>query len=334
VTRAGRLRAAAAALLVAVACASLAGCSGRAKGGSAVRRSYQGAGGAVRLEVDRTSITVADTVLLIVEADAYEGSTVRLPESAAAEAGGLSVVDSGDLTGRPAGRGTTRSSRWFRLEPYLSGDYAVEPMSVEITDAAGAKRTVRTERIPIKVGSLLPKDYGRLEIKDIDGIVRARRSLPPWAWPLLGLLAAAGAGILAWLWWRRRLLEGQPAPPQPAHLAAYEELDSLVAENLVAHGEVKLFYQRVTGIVRRYVERRFGLRAPERTTEEFLWELREASFMSVELEKLLRAFLQHSDLVKFAELRPRQEEIVGALESCRDFIRATELEAGGPPRAV
>jgi hypothetical protein len=79
----------------------------------------------------------------------------------------------------------------------------------------------------------------------------------------------------------------------------------------------------VTLILRRYVERRFGLRAPERTTEEFLGELRETSVLDDGLKKLLRAFLQHADLVKFAQLRPLGDEIEGTLSSCRDFILAT-----------
>jgi hypothetical protein len=311
----------------------------RRTGSFAVSRGYESPPATIRLRVDRVSITVAESILVILDAEARDGATAQLPD-ALPSGSGFTVVDTG--TERSASGSTTRLSRWFLLEPFLSGDYALEPFGIEVKDAKGALRTVRTDRVAVKVASLLPKDYNRLDIKDIEGILRSPWRPPPWLWIVLGVLLTAGAGTAAWLLRQRMALSRQAAAARPAHEMAYEELDALLAEDLVSHGEVKLFYQRVTGILRKYIERRFGLRAPERTTEEFLYELRETAVLSEELKKLLRAFLQHCDLVKFAQLRPLGEEIQGTLESCRDFVRATELAAPDPatqtprgrPRAV
>ena len=38
-------------------------------------------------------------------------------------------------------------------------------------------------------------------------------------------------------------------------------------------GRIKEFYERISNILRHYIEHRFDLHAPERTTEEFLYEL-------------------------------------------------------------
>ena len=56
-------------------------------------------------------------------------------------------------------------------------------------------------------------------------------------------------------------------------------------------------------MLRHYIEDRFGLRAPEQTTEEFLAELRQKHVFGERQKDLLRAFLEHCDLVKFAELQ-------------------------------
>ena len=56
----------------------------------------------------------------------------------------------------------------------------------------------------------------------------------------------------------------------PAHEQAYRELERLLARELIEKGQVKEFYAGVSGVLRRYIENRFGLKAPERTTEEFL----------------------------------------------------------------
>ena len=63
--------------------------------------------------------------------------------------------------------------------------------------------------------------------------------------------------------------------------------------------------------------------------EEFLDELRGSSVLDTSHKVLLREFLGHCDLVKFAEVRPSVDEIRGTVGSCRDFIMATKKEQGG-----
>ena len=46
--------------------------------------------------------------------------------------------------------------------------------------------------------------------------------------------------------------------------------------------ELDQFYQELSMILRRYIEGRFGLSAPEQTTEEFLVSIEEISFFASE----------------------------------------------------
>ena len=85
-----------------------------------------------------------------------------------------------------------------------------------------------------------------------------------------------------------------------------------------------MFYQRISGILRHYIENRFGLHAPEQTTEEFLTGLEAGYDFSGEHKLLLKTFLNHCDLVKFAEFQPNTEDIQKTFDSCKAFIRATE----------
>ena len=55
--------------------------------------------------------------------------------------------------------------------------------------------------------------------------------------------------------------------------------------------------------MRRYLEDRFELRAPELTTEEFLDVAGSANRLSHDHQSLLRDFLRQADLVKFAGVR-------------------------------
>jgi hypothetical protein len=86
--------------------------------------------------------------------------------------------------------------------------------------------------------------------------------------------------------------------------------------------------------VRQYIERRFSLMAPERTTDEFLAEVRNDPSLSGPHKELLSSFLQAADMVKFARYEPEQREIDQALSAARDFIEQTSFAAALRQEAV
>ncbi|MHC4991211.1 MAG: hypothetical protein ACYTGC_09545, partial [Planctomycetota bacterium] len=109
----------------------------------------------------------------------------------------------------------------------------------------------------------------------------------------------------------------------PPHVWAMQELARLETSGLAERGEVHAFFVGLTDIVRQYIERRFGLSAPERTTEEFIREMRHDPRLAETHQTLLSRFLQASDLVKFAQHRPAVDECRHALETARHFVQET-----------
>ena len=103
---------------------------------------------------------------------------------------------------------------------------------------------------------------------------------------------------------------------------------------LLEKGEAKLFYLRLSNVLRHYIEDRFGLRAPEQTTEEFLVELRQGQPFGSAHKELLQSFLEHCDLVKFAELQPTRGEAETTVALCRRFIDETRYEQSTTPEPV
>jgi hypothetical protein len=163
-----------------------------------------------------------------------------------------------------------------------------------------------------------------LKIQDIaDPVDIPLDLLPFWigGGVVLALLLCAAVAILLW---RRRPKSVAPPPRIPAHLMALAELRKLGGENLIEKGEIKTFYQRLSDILRRYIENRFGLRAPEETTEEFLESLRYNETLNRNYRALLEAFLNECDLVKFAEYTPQTQDIQRAFDSCKSFIIGTQ----------
>ncbi|MEO6597324.1 MAG: DUF4381 family protein [Planctomycetota bacterium] len=142
-----------------------------------------------------------------------------------------------------------------------------------------------------------------------------------------GLLALAMLAFVAWR--RRRRLRPHPdAVPVPAHVAALRELARLRTAPRTTLAQVEAFYVQVSQVLRVYLEGRFGLRAPERTTEEFLRELesgdpKSGAQLAREHKRELERFLSQCDLVKFAAVVPGENEHVATFALAEAFVEST-----------
>ncbi len=141
---------------------------------------------------------------------------------------------------------------------------------------------------------------------------------------IAAIVVAAAAGLL--VLWRRRRVRPIEARRVMAHEAAYEALEMLLARGLVEEKRYREFTAEVADILRRYIEDRFGLRAPERTTEEFLVEAGAGLDVDGERKRILADFLVHCDLVKFAALEPSADDVKRTFDTAKDFIDTTRQE--------
>lgn len=143
----------------------------------------------------------------------------------------------------------------------------------------------------------------------------------PWAAGAGGLLA-----LLALLWWWRRRRGDAPQvteTPVPSHVKALRALSRLRQAPRATPSEVEAFYVEVSHILRVYLEERFGLHAPERTTEEFLVEMERDARLTVEQRSVLGQFLAQCDMVKFARMQPTEQVHDATFESAEGFVEAT-----------
>lgn len=111
----------------------------------------------------------------------------------------------------------------------------------------------------------------------------------------------------------------------PSWDLALKRLEDLKQKNLPALGQIKEYYTLLSDIVRRYLEDRFSIRAPEMTTPEFLWHLRDARELTADHKRLLTDFLQSCDMVKFAKYGPTLREMEESFLSAKKLIEETVL---------
>jgi hypothetical protein len=280
----------------------------------------------VTLDVDKKEISIADRINLKISVDIEEDYEVEMP-AFGDKLEQFGIVDYHNT--RPELKNNNRKllSRSYVLEPFLSGDYKIPPMKISFFKKDGEtanRHYAETPEITIKVKSLLPEDIEGLELNEIIPPLPYPGSYKVWVWTGAGILMASLLALL-FLFYRRRVNSRESTDIRlKAHEIAYNELKALVDENLIEKGDIKQFFLRLSAIVRRYIENRFGLRAPEQTTEEFLSGLEAASDFPAEFKPLLNNFLKYSDLVKFARFKPGNEDIQKSFDSCKAFIQGTE----------
>jgi len=317
------------ALLAAAACRT--GSDSRTRQIYQVEKHYQNGPVALTLKVSQQQITVADHIELVLEARAGESDKVQFPAPAADnKLGKFTVTRTRSGEPRLVEDNQVLRSQIYELEPFLPGDYEIPALTIRF----GAGQVIQTDPVPVRVVSVLPDSSRLPDIKEIAPPVALPR-LAPWIYGAV-LVALAAAGF--WFWRRRRKQREKPATPAPPHERALRELRKLMEEDLISKGEAKLFYLRVSAILRHYIEERFGLRAPERTTEEFLRDLRGDRALNPRQKELLKQFLEHCDLVKFANYQPRREEVNNTVNTCAQFIAETRPgtpeQPSGPAASV
>jgi hypothetical protein len=274
--------------------------------------------------VNKSRITIGDLIQYTVTVSSERGVKVEMP-GLGANLGGFEIRDyKVDEPKQEDGR--TISVYRYTISTFLTGDFEIPPLTVRYTIPGSNKSaSLATDQIKIRVESVKPSEAG--DIRDIKPPVEI-----PLDWKQIALWAAAGAGLLAlgtagYLWYRRRrrgkgLLPVRQEPPRPAHEIAFEALARLEASDLLARGEVKIFYIEVSEIIRRYVEGRYGFVALEMTTEELLDGLRRAR-VAGEIYELFRVFLERCDLVKFAKYEPPVQSHPEIMALARQIVEQT-----------
>lgn len=280
----------------------------------------------LRLRLDRGHLSIAEQLTVELRAETPEDYAVKFDE--VAEFPGFAVVSEKESSPELTGEGRVAVTKRFLLDPLVPGSVQIAAFTVDAWQKAKNEATpvtVTTEPLTVEIASLLAKDDKGDALSDIAPPVE--KPISPWLWVGI-VLAGVILTLVCWYFWQRSRRKNTVLPPPlPPHLIAYQALDRLVKGNLLAEGQVAAFYQALSDIVRHYIEQRFGLRAPERTTEEFLAELSGvgAGPMANPAHKsLLRDFLIHCDLVKFACYTPALSEAEEAVELCRRFVRETE----------
>jgi hypothetical protein len=275
----------------------------------------------VEVKVDRDSVFIGDKIKYTIEVKTEKDIEIQFP-SFGENLGEFAVRDFGSTESGLWGRKTL--TQWYILDIYETGTYTIPGALVKYRRKNEERwHEITTDEITIKVQSLLGKSEETAEIRDIKG----PKSFYNFTYLYIFLAVIAViiifVAIIIYLKKRKKTKNTIP-PPRPAHEIALEALQNLKRKDYPGTGKIQEYYVELSDIVRHYLENRFYLRAPEMTTEEFLSHLRNTHVLGTEHKELLREFLSHCDMVKFAKYNPDGREIESSYESAKRLIDQTK----------
>lgn len=277
----------------------------------------------VHASVDHAVATIGGLLRYTLTVSVTPGTEVSIP-ALSGRLGNFEIVDFGDvLPSTPGPRPST--AHWYLLRTFDVGEHTIAFPPLRYRSSGGDWQTVVADDVRVTIDSLLGDNAGG-DIRDIkppEPVPFNWRPVTLVGGGLLVILALAAA-LFVFLNRPRRSRAVPPLPPDAVALAALSRLD---AQRLPDAGRFDVFYVELSAIVRRYLEDRFAVHAPEMTTEEFLAAAARDGRLAPPQKRLLGEFLAEADLVKFARHVPTVAASTAAFEAARRFVNDTRPAA-------
>jgi hypothetical protein len=209
---------------------------------------------------------------------------------------------------------------------YDSGYYQIPAIPFEYSSLSdSSKKLISTEPINISVNTLAVDTT--LPIKDAKDVM----DIPIPIMEILSYIAVVlfifMLGYAIWEHYHRKRLGKaalKPVPLIPPYELAMSELTALNEKKLWQRGMIKEYYTEVTEIIRRYIERRYGISALEMTSSEIVNSLINVQH-DAKIQEILNMFLNLADYVKFAKFQPNTIDNEDELKRAYSFIENTKI---------
>jgi hypothetical protein len=214
-------------------------------------------------------------------------------------------------------------TRIYKLTSFDSAFYALPPFYVLVD-----RDTIKAENsIGLKVTSV-PVDT--TNANDFAGPYTVVTIPFQWSYELWSLIALniLLVGLIIHLY--KKVKKNKPItkriiinPPTPAHQQALTEFAEIQSERPETEDELKVYYDKLTDILRQYIEDRFSFNAKELTSDEIIDKLTETNNETTLRE--LKEILTTADLVKFAKYNASMSETNRSVALALDYVNTTRL---------
>jgi len=279
----------------------------------------------VKSSPDTSSILIGDQIGFSVSATIPSGIDAALSTMTDTLTGKIIILGRSDRDTVTAPDGRLTVTDRYLITGFDSGTYSLPPFYAEYISGDSLKRFYSDYSfLRVDRPEITPQDTTDVIFDIVPPLTAPVTFSEIVPWLVIALISLAVIYLLARFLPRNPLRKfvRPPAPVEPAHVIALRELYKLRDEELWQKGEVKEFYSRLSDILRRYIDNRYGIMSPELTTDETVRMLQKAALTTHDQMSLVKELLSLSDMVKFAKYVP-QSEIHEKSHS--DGIRFVEL---------
>jgi hypothetical protein len=255
-----------------------------------------------RAYTDKNSYSVGDYINYIIEVEYGNGINVYTPNIKESLSG---VEILGEETPQITEKNNKKIVAFrYTLSKYDSARVNIPPIPVLYTfNNDTTKNMAETNGVSFDVHTL--KVDSQADIKDIKEPIKIAL---PWEilllWYVGGLLVV---GLILYLVLRANKKKSRKVIKKviyvPPHIRALTALHNLESKKLWQAGLIKEYHTKITEIIRRYFEERFGFLAMELTTYEIMENMNRIT-VPEHIKKITFGFLANADLVKFAKYIP------------------------------
>lgn len=293
-------------------------------------------GVAVSMKMDTVNILLGDQVGLTATVTARSGSRVAFPHFAEGDTltNGVEVVSQTPVVETVVDGGARRRYETkYYITAFDSALYTIPPLRVTVDGQEYAAR----ETLGLKV-DMVPVDT--LHPEKFAGPVGVLPCVMDWQWRHLSYalggipIVLCLLGIVVRLSSRRPLRRRRVVKPQiPPYREAHEAMQTLGAlRNEAPADGGKAYYIKLTDILRRYLMRRFGIAAPEQTTDETLSGI--SAVLDENTQAALTQVLRTADMVKFAGQSTSDRERKTHADAVQQMLDGTRDETMEHPKPV
>jgi hypothetical protein len=272
----------------------------------------------IKAIASKTEVTIGEAFRVEIQATGPAGTVWTFPQDASSESVEMKAMPSEGV-------------RRYQAMVFALRDVSVPPVTARYRLSDGSEGEARTEPIPVRVTSLLPREREEQKLADIRPPLALSVGLAFW----IALAALALVLVAALTFFIRRRRRASPAleqvmPETPPDAEARALLDRLETSGLLERGELRAFYIELTAIAKGYLERRLSEPIVEMTSTETLSALRDQVHAPLVVAPM-RSLLGSADPVKFARGSGDTADARSHLLGVREMIASLEARLQPPP---
>ncbi len=274
----------------------------------------------VRSEVDKAFLTIGEhinyTVTIEHSPDIKILSAISAPDSDILE---IKKVE--DINKKQKKR--IIEGKKFVLTTFRLGEFVLPPVKIEYQKKDEQKKSIQSQKIYLTVKSVAGTSPQN-DIRDIKSVVPFEWKISKYLWMPVAFLTIFLI-VLAYKRIRENRFDESPKSKQTSEEIALQELEKLFHSGLIESGKTKLYYLKLSEIIRVYFESRYKILAVEATTAEILRSIKSLSLSSALYQKIQHV-LESADLAKFAKWIPTAAETNAINKNSEEIIKESASE--------